>query len=133
MCIRNNNRPAGTNFTCRLVFAVPPRLFHRDETTSVHLPGYIRLENFIVTLNFLPFTGTAAKTAPAPGLATYYTAEPLYAITLFASISSLAPGQVCGRTLPTRVSLASSFLTNPVCGIFATNRLLFARYFLFDP
>src|SRR5450759_510701 len=65
--------------------------FYRDGTTCVRLPGL-------------------AKNSPTPTqTAPNYTTEPLYAITLFASISPLAPGQVCGRTLPTRVSLASSF------------------------
>jgi hypothetical protein len=44
--------------TCRFLFADPPRLFYRDETNSVHLPGHIRFDKFIVTLNFLPSIGT---------------------------------------------------------------------------
>ena len=51
---------------------------------------------------------------------------------IFIVLSPFAPGLVCGRTVPTRGSQASGFLTKRVSGDFAANRLRVANCFCND-
>jgi len=41
-----------------MVFAEPPRLFYHNMTNPAHLSGPRHLDNFVVTRNFHPSTGT---------------------------------------------------------------------------
>ena len=47
-----------------MVFASPSRQFYRDMTNPAHLSGPRHLDNFIVTRNLHPFTGTLQKHMP---------------------------------------------------------------------
>jgi hypothetical protein len=49
-----------------MVFATPPRQFNLDGTTPIRLPELSHLDNFIMTQNFSPFTGTLQKLMPTP-------------------------------------------------------------------
>ena len=48
-----------------MVFASPPRPFYRDGTTRGRLPGFIHLDNFIVTRNLSYIYRDFAKTTPS--------------------------------------------------------------------
>ena len=61
-----------------MVFASPPRQFYRDGTTRGRLPGFSRLDNFIVTRKSCPLTGTLQKLMSTPTqTATPHTTGPL--------------------------------------------------------
>jgi len=47
-----------------MVFAVPPRQIYHDLTNPAHLSGPRHLDNFILTRNFHPSTGTLQKRMP---------------------------------------------------------------------
>jgi hypothetical protein len=47
-----------------MVFAVPPRQLYRDSTNPARLSGPRHLDNFVVTRNFRPSTGTLQKHMP---------------------------------------------------------------------
>ena len=54
-----------------MVFAVPPRQIYHDLTNPAHLSGPRHLDNFILTRNFHPSTGTGKKRGTATLTATH--------------------------------------------------------------
>ena len=77
-CCRDKvNRAAGRRAVV-MVFASPLRQFYHDGTNPAHLSGLSHLDNFIMTQNFRPFTGTLQKHMPTlTQTATPHTTGPL--------------------------------------------------------